>query len=249
VESAFVIPPGSRQPALRGVSFSIEKGDMLAIVGPSAAGKSTLARAMLGVWPLANGKVRLDGADIHQRDREELGPYIGYLPQDIELFEGTISENICRFGKVDADKVVAAAKLAGVHELILRLPYGYDTPISVTGGVLSGGQRQRIGLARAVYGEPRVVMLDEPNSNLDDRGEEALLEALKALKKRGVTAILITHRRPILRLVDKMLVLSEGKAIGFGERDNVMRALENGQIALSGRGNSGEGKAVQGSAS
>lgn len=249
VENIFVIPPGSQQPAVRGVNFALERGEMLAIVGPSAAGKSSLARAMLGVWPVANGKVRLDGADIHQWNKRQLGPHIGYLPQDIELFEGTISENICRFGEVDADKVVAAAQLAGVHELILRLPYGYDTPISVAGGALSGGQRQRIGLARAVYGEPQLVVLDEPNSNLDDRGEQALLEALQKLKERGVTAVLITHRRPILRLVDKMLVLSDGQAVGFGERDEVMRALENGQIAIGGKGDSGSGKAIQGSAS
>ncbi|WP_077530406.1 type I secretion system permease/ATPase [Vreelandella utahensis] len=243
VEGIFVVPPGSGTPALRGINFSLQKGDMLAVVGPSAAGKSTLARAMLGVWPLANGKVRLDGADIHQWDKDQLGPHLGYLPQDIELFEGTISENICRFGEVDAERVVEAAKLAGVHELILRLPYGYDTPISVAGGALSGGQRQRIGLARAVYGEPRVVVLDEPNSNLDDRGEQALLEALQALKAKGITAVLITHRRPILRLVDKMLVLSDGQAVGFGERDEVMKALESGQIALGGK-NSG-GKSLQ----
>jgi len=201
---------------------------------------------MLGVWPVANGKVRLDGADIHQWDKTQLGPYVGYLPQDIELFEGTISENICRFGKLDPQKIVEAAKLAGVHELILRLPNGYDTPIAVAGGVLSGGQRQRIGLARAVYGEPRLVVLDEPNSNLDDQGEEALLEALEALKAHKVTVALITHRKPILRLVDKMLVLSEGQAVGFGQRDDVMRALQNGQISIGGNKRPSKAKAIQG---
>lgn len=244
IESLVVIPPAAQAPALRGIGFQLSKGDMLAIVGPSAAGKSTLARAMLGVWPVANGKVRLDGADIHQWDKAQLGPFIGYLPQDIELFEGTISENICRFGSVDPQKVVAAAKLAGVHELILRLPKGYDTPIAVVGGVLSGGQRQRIGLARAVYGEPSLVVLDEPNSNLDDQGEAALLAALEELKKRKVTVVLITHRKPILRLVDKMLVLSEGQVAGFGQRDDVMRALQDGQIAI-GQGKSKEAKAGQ----
>jgi len=201
---------------------------------------------MLGVWPVANGKVRLDGADIHQWDKTQLGPYVGYLPQDIELFEGTISENICRFGKLDPQKIVEAARLAGVHELILRLPNGYDTPIAVAGGVLSGGQRQRIGLARAVYGDPRLVVLDEPNSNLDDQGEEALLEALEALKARNVTVALITHRKPILRLVDKMLVLSEGQAVGFGQRDDVMRALQNGQISIGGNKKPSKAKAIQG---
>lgn len=248
VESIFVVPPGSGMPALRGVGFELNPGDMLAIVGPSAAGKSSLARAMLGVWPVASGKVRLDGADIHQWDKARLGPHIGYLPQDIELFEGTISENICRFGEPNPQKVVAAAKLAGVHELILRLPSGYDTPISVAGGVLSGGQRQRIGLARAVYGDPKLVVLDEPNSNLDDQGEQALLTALEALKQKGVTVVLITHRKPILRLVDKMLVLADGQAMGFGTRDEVMQAIQSGQLALGGKGGgAGKGKAVQGS--
>jgi ATP-binding cassette subfamily C protein EexD len=235
VDALVVVPPGGQAPAIRGVGFALEKGDMLAIVGPSAAGKSTLARAILGIWPLANGKVRLDGADVHQWNKTELGPYIGYLPQDIELFEGTISQNICRFGDPDAGKVVEAAKLAGVHDLILRLPNGYDTPISVAGGVLSGGQRQRIGLARAVYGEPRLVVLDEPNSNLDDQGEQALLRALEELKKRDVTVALISHRKPILRLVDKMLVLSDGQAVAFGKRDDVMKGLQDGSIAIGGK--------------
>ncbi|NLY59299.1 MAG: type I secretion system permease/ATPase [Gammaproteobacteria bacterium] len=246
VEGIFVVPPGAAQPALRGVAFELEPGDMLAIVGPSAAGKSTLARAMLGVWPIANGKVRLDGADVHQWDKALLGPHIGYLPQDIELFEGTISENICRFGEADPQKVVAAARLAGVHELILRLPNGYDTAIAVAGGVLSGGQRQRIGLARAVYGEPKLVVLDEPNSNLDDQGEQALLEALEHMKAQGVTVILITHKKQILRLVDKMLVLSDGQVMAFGARDEVMQAIQAGQLALVGKsGTAGSGKAIQ----
>ncbi|MCK7542795.1 type I secretion system permease/ATPase [Marinobacter bryozoorum] len=248
VDSLVVMPPGAQTPALRGVGFGLEKGEMLAIVGPSAAGKSSLARAILGVWPVANGTVRLDGADVHQWNKAQLGPYVGYLPQDIELFEGTISENIARFAEPDPSKVVAAARLAGVHELILRLPNGYDTPISVAGGVLSGGQRQRIGLARAVYGDPRLIVLDEPNSNLDDQGEQALLSALENLREKKVTVVLITHRKPILRLVDKMLVLSDGQAVGFGQRDDVMKALQNGQIAIG--GNSGKpgaaGKAIAG---
>lgn len=234
VEGIFVTAPGSQQMVLRGVGFNLDAGDMLAIVGPSAAGKSSLARVILGIWPLSNGKVRLDGADIHQWDKTQLGPHIGYLPQDIELFEGTISENICRFGKLDPARVVEAARLAGVHEMILRLPNGYDTPIAVVGGVLSGGQRQRIGLARAVYADPKLIVLDEPNSNLDDQGEQALLVALEALKKKGTTVILITHKKPILRLVDKILVLAEGQPMAFGLRDDVMQALQSGKISMGG---------------
>ncbi|UDL03838.1 type I secretion system permease/ATPase [Marinobacter sp. CA1] len=241
VESMVVVPPGGQSAALSGVGFALEKGDMLAVVGPSAAGKSTLARSVLGIWALANGTVRLDGADIHQWDKSQLGPHIGYLPQDIELFSGTISENISRFGQPDPGKVVEAAKLAGVHELILQLPNGYDTQISVVGGVLSGGQRQRIGLARAVYGNPSLIVLDEPNSNLDDQGEQALLTALQELKRRKVTVILISHRKPILRLVDKMLVLSGGRAVAFGGRDDVMRGLQDGSIAI---GNKPAGRAA-----
>lgn len=234
VEGVFVMAPGSGQMVLRGIGFALDKGDMLAVVGPSAAGKSSLVRSLLGVWPLSSGKVRLDGADIHQWDKPRLGPHVGYLPQDIELFEGSISENICRFGELDPACVVAAAKLAGVHDMILRLPHGYDTHISVAGGVLSGGQRQRIGLARAVYGDPKLVVLDEPNSNLDDQGEQALLVALEALKQKGTTVILITHKKPILRLVDKILVLAEGQAVAFGLRDDVMQALQSGQISMGG---------------
>lgn len=234
IEGIVVVPPGAAQPSIRGLGFELGAGEMLAVVGPSAAGKSSLARAMLGVWPLAAGKVRLDGADIHQWDKTQLGPHVGYLPQDIELFEGTISENICRFGEVDPQKVVAAAMMAGVHELILRLPQGYDSRISVAGGVLSGGQRQRIGLARAIYGNPRLVVLDEPNSNLDEQGEQALIVALEQLKQNGTTVVLITHKKQILRLVDKILVMADGSPIGFGQRDEVMLALQNGQLAIPG---------------
>jgi len=244
IQSMVVIPPGGQLPALNGLGFALGKGEMLAVVGPSAAGKSTLARAVLGIWPLANGTARLDGADIHQWDKAQLGPYLGYLPQDIELFEGTISENIARFGKPEPGKVVEAARLAGVHELILGLPNGYDTPIASVGGVLSGGQRQRIGLARAVYDSPRLIVLDEPNSNLDDQGEQALLAALEELKRRGVTVILISHRKPILRLVDKMLVLADGRAVAFGSRDDVMKGLQDGTIAIGNKG--GNRPAIQG---
>ena len=193
-EQAVVTPPGAKTPVIKGLSLVINAGDSVGIIGPSGAGKSTLVRALLGIWPTASGKIRLDGADVFTWDRMELGPFIGYLPQDIELFDGTISENIARFGEVDAGKVVAAAQMSDVHELILRLPDGYDTIIGAAGGNLSGGQRQRIGLARALYGVPKVVILDEPNSNLDEQGELALSKAIARLKQLGSTVIVVTHR-------------------------------------------------------
>ncbi|MBN2646848.1 MAG: type I secretion system permease/ATPase [Thiotrichales bacterium] len=226
-----VVPPGAKVPSVRGVSFELKQGEMAAIVGPSGAGKSTLARAMLGVWPLMAGKVRLDGADIHAWDKEDLGRHVGYLPQDIELFNGTVSENIARFGELDAQRVVEAAKMAGVHEMILHLPQGYDTPLIGNSG-LSGGQRQRIGLARALYNRPKLVVLDEPNSNLDDQGEQALAEALLALKAMGTTTLLISHRKQVLKHVDKILLLADGQLKGFGPRDEVLLALQSGQISL-----------------
>ncbi|KUJ72447.1 type I secretion system permease/ATPase [Thiomicrospira sp. WB1] len=232
-ENIMVTPPGGRAPVVRGVSFELEKGEMLAIIGPSAAGKSSIVRAVLGVWPLLAGKVRLDGADIHSWDKLHLGRHVGYLPQDIELFAGTIAENISRFGELDPDRVVASAKMAGVHELILRLPQGYDTELASGTSGLSGGQRQRIGLARALYGKPKLVVLDEPNSNLDDQGEQALADALKALKEQGVTVVIISHKKPILKLVDKLLLVVDGQPKAFGARDEVLTALQNGQLSLS----------------
>jgi ATP-binding cassette subfamily C protein EexD len=224
-EQVVVVPPGAKVPSVKGVTIALEAGESLGIVGPSASGKSSLARALLGVWPAYSGKVRLDGADIAAWNRTELGPYIGYLPQDIELFDGTVSENIARFGDEDPEKIVAAAKLSGVHDLILHLPNGYDTRIGGAGGVLSGGQRQRIGLARAVYGYPRFMVLDEPNSNLDDQGEKELVEALKRIKANGCTVVVITHRTMVLQCVDKILVMKEGAAVGFGPRDQVLASL------------------------
>lgn len=229
VEQATVVPPGSRNPVVRGVSFELQAGEMLGIVGPSASGKSTLARALLGIWPTYAGKVRLDGADISSWDRIELGPHIGYLPQDIELFDGTIAENIARYREASSEDVVAAAQLAGVHELILRLPQGYDTKIGSTGGVLSGGQRQRIALARAVFGSPKYLILDEPNSNLDDQGEKDLVLALNRIKSSGCTTLVITHRTMILQCVDKMLVLKEGQRAAFGPKNDVLAALTKQQ--------------------
>ncbi|MEY4210075.1 MAG: Alkaline protease secretion ATP-binding protein AprD [Pseudomonadota bacterium] len=226
LENAIVVPPGSKLPVIKGLSLTIEKADIVGVLGPSGAGKSTLARALLGIWPTANGAIRLDGAEIFHWDREHLGRFIGYLPQDIELFEGTISENIARFGQVDAEKVVEAAQMADVHELILRFPDGYDTVIGSGVGNLSGGQRQRIGLARALYGNPVLVVLDEPNSNLDDQGDGALEKALLQLKQKQTTVIVITHRNNILSKVDKLMILNEGNLVVFGPKDQVINYLQ-----------------------
>ena len=225
VEQVSVVPPGSKNIVVQGVSFGLLAGEALGIVGPSASGKSTLARAILGIWPTYSGKVRLDGADMSSWDRAELGPHLGYLPQDIELFDGTIADNISRFHDSAPEKIVTAARLAGVHEMILRLPNGYDTIIGGAGGVLSGGQRQRIGLARAVFGVPRLLVLDEPNSNLDDQGEKELVEALRRIKSQGCTVVVITHRTMVLQCVDKVLVLQAGKATAFGPRDKILASL------------------------
>ena len=233
VESLSVAPPESRKAIIRALTFRVAAGETVGIIGPSGSGKSTLARALLGIWPSLTGTVRLDGADITQWRRDELGPYIGYLPQDIELFEGTISENISRFAELDAEAVVAAARMAGVHELILQLPDGYDTVIGANGGGLSGGQRQRIGLARALYRQPRLVVLDEPNSNLDDVGEKMLAQALHKLKQSGATVFVITHRPSVLTQVDKLLVLNNGELALYGPRNLVWAKLQNTQQAAA----------------
>lgn len=222
IEEVAAAPPGTRMATIRGVNFSVEKGEHVGIIGPSAAGKSTLARVLLGIWPTQVGNVRLDGGDINQYNRDELGPYIGYLPQDIELFDGSISENIARFGDINAEKVVAAAKKAGVHEMVLELSNGYDTVISSTSGALSGGQRQRLGLARALYGNPVLVVLDEPNANLDEAGERALAEAIAHLKAEGTTLFVVSHRTSLLKAMDKLLVMKEGQVNMFGPRDQVL---------------------------
>lgn len=232
VENLIVCPPGSKNPILRGISFGVPAGSVVGIIGPSASGKSTLARALMGVWAPQNGVVRVDGADISNWDKNQLGPYMGYLPQDIELFEGTISENISRFADVDAEKVVRAAKTAGVHEMILLLPDGYDTVIGSEGVNLSGGQRQRIGLARAIYGLPRLILLDEPNSNLDEVGERALASAIQELKQTGATIFVITHRTTILSQLDRLLVMNSGGVSMYGPRDQVMEELNKQQLAV-----------------
>jgi len=229
VENLVAVPPGAQVAVLKGIGFGIAHGEIVAIIGPSASGKSTLARLLVGVWPPHGGKVRLDGADVYLWNKEELGPCIGYLPQDVELFDGTIAENIARFGELDAEKVIAAALRAGVHDMILRFPLGYDTPIGVGGAVLSGGQRQRIALARALYGDPALIVLDEPNSNLDDAGEAALVQAILQLKAAGKTVVVITHRMNILTIVDRILVLREGMVQAYGPRDQVLAALVQAQ--------------------
>ncbi len=210
---------------LRDVSFSLQPGESLGLIGPSGAGKSTLCRLLLGIWPAGAGTVRLDGADIHTWDQEKLGSHIGYLPQDVDLFTATVAENIARLNQVDSDKVIAAAKQAGVHELILGFPAGYDTRIGDGGVVLSGGQRQSIGLARALYGQPKLIVLDEPNSNLDDEGERALVASWPLLKAQGTTLIVVSHRSGLLSGMDNILMLKNGQVALFGPRDAVFKKL------------------------
>lgn len=225
VENVTAAAPGTKTIVLKNLAFRINRGDVVGVMGPSAAGKSSLARLLVGVWHPQAGHVRLDGADVTSWDKAQLGPYIGYLPQDVELFEGTIAENIARFGELKSEAIVAAAQMAGVHEMILHLPEGYDTLIGVDGSALSGGQKQRIGLARALYGNPTLVVLDEPNSNLDDTGEAALVQAIRALKAIGRTVVVITHRSSTFAAMDKILVLRDGMVAGYGPRDEVLAAI------------------------
>lgn len=229
VEGVMAAAPGTQAAILRGVSFALPAGKTLVMVGPSAAGKSTLARLLVGIWPAQNGKVRLDGVDIFPWNKAELGPHIGYLPQGIELFDGTLAENIARFGEVDMAKVEAAVRAVGLHETIQALPAGYDSRIGDEGCFLSGGQRQRVGLARAIYGDPKFVVLDEPNSSLDEAGEQALLQTLQAFKARGTTLIIITHRTSLLAIADAMLILRDGQVAAYGPRDEVLAALAKAQ--------------------
>ncbi|MES2018333.1 MAG: type I secretion system permease/ATPase [Pseudomonadota bacterium] len=226
VEAVSAAPPGSKVMVLKGINFAIAPGDVLGVIGPSGSGKSTLARLLVGVWPALAGKVRLDGADIYQWNKAELGPHLGYLPQDVELFGGTVSENIARFGDIDAEAVVLAAQRAGVHDMVLHLPQGYDTLLGDGGAGLSGGQRQRLGLARAMYGDPSVLVLDEPNSNLDDVGEQALVGAIAELRKRGKTVVLITHRTSVIGITTKLLLLRDGAADMFGPTEQVLALLQ-----------------------
>lgn len=227
------VAPGRAEPILKGVNVAVSPGTVTVVLGPSGSGKSTLARCMVGIWPGISGEVLLDGLPIGGWDRNELGPYLGYLPQDIELFEGSIAENIARFGEVSPEKVIAAARSAGLHEMILRFPKGYDTPIGEAGNLLSGGQRQRIGLARAVYGDPVLVVLDEPNANLDDVGEAALVRTVQELKAKGRTVFLITHRPGIVAVADRLLILRNGMVQADGPRDEVLAALRAAQAAAA----------------
>ncbi|MHB1360259.1 MAG: type I secretion system permease/ATPase [Rhodocyclaceae bacterium] len=235
VEAVTAGAPGSPLPILRNVSFTLPAGECLAVVGPSASGKTTLARLLMGLWPAMSGKVRLDGADVYAWNKSELGPHVGYLPQGVELFDGTLAENIARFGEVDIAQVEEAARLVGLDALVAELPDGYHSRIGDEGAFLSGGQRQRVGLARAIYGQPRFIVLDEPNSSLDELGEKALAGLVSFLKSRGVTIVIITHRTSILAVADRMLLLVNGAVQAYGPRDEVLVALAKAR----------EGQAVQ----
>jgi PrtD family type I secretion system ABC transporter len=231
VERIVYALPGQRAAVIKGVAFSLPAGACLGIIGPSGSGKTTLLRLMLGIWQAQSGTVRLDGADLARLDGDHLARHVGYLPQDVELFAGTVAENIARMGEMNSEAVVAAARQAGVHELILRLPEGYETRIGDGGAGLSGGQRQRIALARALYGQPRLVVLDEPNSNLDAEGEAALLQALGILRERGCTVVMVGHRPSAMRAVDTLAVIRDGTLDAFGPRDQVLARLNQGAAA------------------
>lgn len=218
---------------LSNITFALPAGEQMGMIGPSGSGKTTLCRLLLGIWPPMAGTVRLDGADVYKWDKDLLGPYVGYLPQDIEFFSGTVSDNIARMGIVDPEKVIAAAQQAGIHEMILKLPHGYDTQIGNGGVRLSGGQRQRVAMARAFYGDPKLVVLDEPNSNLDDAGEKALQSAMARLKEKKTTMIIVTHKPSLLGGVDKVLMLNEGQVAMFGPKEDVFKKLLSGPQAVA----------------
>ena len=228
VDGLVACAPGSSVQILKGVSFELKPGEVLAVIGPSAGGKTTLARLLAGFWPALGGKVRLDGVDVFTWDKSELGPHVGYLPQGVELFDGTVAENIARFGEVDDARVEGAARAVGIHDTIMALPKGYASPVGREGAILSGGQRQRVALARAIYGNPVFVVLDEPNSSLDDSGDAALASVIGQLKSRGTTFVIMTHRTSVLAVVDKMLILHDGQSKAFGPRDDVLAALAKG---------------------
>ena len=231
VENVIAVPPGAKDPVLRGITFALRPGEVLGVLGPSAAGKSSLARVLVGVWPTVHGKVRIDGAEIDHWAPERLGCHIGYLPQDVELFSGSIAENIARFNELNEIEIINAARMAGVHDMIQALPAGYNTQIGEGGFALSGGQRQRVGLARALYGKPAYIILDEPNASLDADGEAALLSAIQQLRHHGSTVVLITHKTNILAAADKIVVLSHGQVAGFGSRDEILSKLFGPRLA------------------
>lgn len=235
VEGLVAGAPGSSEPILKGIQLTLQPGEVLAVVGPSASGKSTLARCLVGLWPAGRGAVRLDGADVFAWNKAELGPHIGYLPQTVELIEGTLAENIARFGEIDLTKVQAAARAVGLHEFILKLPQGYDAPVGRDGAILSGGQRQRVALARALYGEPAFVVLDEPNASLDEDGDAALSAAIQQFKSRGTSFVVMTHRTGVLAVTDQMLVLREGSQYAQGPRDEVLAKLSSKSTPAQGQ--------------
>jgi ATP-binding cassette subfamily C exporter for protease/lipase len=236
VVNAAAVPPAHDKAVLLDINFSLKPGQVLAVVGPSAAGKSSLVKLLLGVWTPARGSVRLDGVEISDWSHDEVGPLVGYVPQEIEFFEGTIAENIARLGEVDPQKVVHAAKLIDMHDTILTLPKGYDTMLGETGYALSGGQRQRLAIARAVYGMPTYVVMDEPNSNLDEPGENALIQTVQALKENGSTVIITTHRPRLVSIVEMMLVLRSGKQVAFGPSKEMLDAVRKLQVVQSEEG-------------
>lgn len=226
LKNVYYVPPGSQKPTINNVSLSVESGEFIALIGPSAAGKSTLARLITGAWAPNAGSVRLDGASVYTWDRDHFGKHVGYLPQDVELFIGTVKENIARMAEAEDTAVIEAATLAGIHEMILKLPKGYDTPIGAGAYNLSGGQRQRVALARALYKKPRILILDEPNSNLDTEGELALLHALEAMHQEGSTIIIIAHRPTILKVADRIVVLNVGQIQFAGPREEILEKIQ-----------------------
>jgi ATP-binding cassette, subfamily C, bacterial exporter for protease/lipase len=230
VEAVVAAAPGSNMAILKGVSFAVLPGECVMVIGPSASGKTTLARLIMGLWPATGGKVRLDGADVYTWNKEELGPYLGYLPQTVELFDGTIAENIARFGEVNLEEVERVIAEVGLVDMVTALPDGVHTRVGEDGAVLSGGQRQRVALARAIYSKPKLIILDEPNSSLDEAGEQALLQTLARLKTQGASVLVITHRTSILPQADKLLMLRDGQVAMFGARDDVLQALQKAQI-------------------
>jgi ATP-binding cassette subfamily C exporter for protease/lipase len=246
VEGLTASPPGQNFAVLQGLRFDLPPGQVLAVVGPSASGKTSLAKLLMGIWHPMAGKVRLDGVDVHVWDKAELGPYLGYLPQGVELLEGTLAENIARFGEVDMALVEAAAQRVGLHEFISGLPQAYQTPVGRDGGLLSGGQRQRVALARAMYGDPVFVVLDEPNSSLDEAGDAALNQAMASLKAQGTSIVVITHRTSVLAVSDRMLVLRDGTQQLFGSTAEVMQKLRGGPAAQVAGQAAGAVPAVQG---
>lgn len=229
VEGVVAGAPGSPVPILKGVSFAVQPGECVMLIGPSAAGKTTLARLMMGLWPASGGKVRLDGADVYMWDKAELGPHLGYLPQTVELFDGTVAENVARFGDVDMAEVERVIAQVGLIDTVAALPDGLNTRVGEDGAVLSGGQRQRVALARAIYGKPKFLVLDEPNSSLDEAGELALMATLAYLKSQGCSVLVITHRTSVLPAADKVLMLRDGQVAAFGPRDEVLAALQRAQ--------------------